>query len=306
MSLLNKDLVPFWMDEPTILYKNENYLNFFPKQETSNVEKLNSITRMCIYLIILMVSFQQNEKWLYIPIVTIVMVVILYNIESKDSKSNQKRVTKILNNRKDKIIEKKKIAALKSKKYNNFIDADIDLKNIIDDNDTDIRNNIDVGVMDSSGDINFTSMAPTSITSPMSIDNTAENEQVDNQELYNDEEIEEFESNTCRKPTQSNPFMNPSVVEFGDGDIPTACNADDEDINDNVNENFNKDLFRNIDDLWDKTNSQRQFYTVPNTSNPNDQQGFAEWCYKTDNTCKEDQEGCLKYEDLRYKRSLTN
>ena len=33
---------------------------------------------------------------------------------------------------------------------------------------------------------------------------------------------------------------------------------------------FNKDIYRDVNDIFGKNNSQRQFYTVPGKTNPND------------------------------------
>ena len=105
----------------------------------------------------------------------------------------------------------------------------------------------------------------------------------------------------CRPPTKDNPFMNPPISDFNTN-APVACNSDDEDIKNSITKSFNSDLYRDIDDAFNKMNSQRQFYTVPNTSIPNNQGEFANWLYRCPATCKEDQEQCLRYEDLRYKR----
>ena len=51
--------------------------------------------------------------------------------------------------------------------------------------------------------------------------------------------------------------------------------------------NGNDSLFRDVNDLFGKNNSQRQFYTVPGNSIPNDQDTFAKWLYATPKTCKE-------------------
>lgn len=105
----------------------------------------------------------------------------------------------------------------------------------------------------------------------------------------------------CRAPTPDNPFMNPPISDYNTP-APSACNADDENIQNSVTKAFTKDLYMDIDDAFDKMNSQRQFYTVPNTSIPNNQTEFANWLYRSPVTCKEDQEQCLRYEDLRFKR----
>ena len=39
--------------------------------------------------------------------------------------------------------------------------------------------------------------------------------------------------------------------------------------------------------VFGKNNSQREFYTAPVTTIPNNQGDFADWCYKTGKTCKE-------------------
>ena len=64
---------------------------------------------------------------------------------------------------------------------------------------------------------------------------------------------------------------------------------------------FNDDIYRDFQDVFDKKNSQRQFYTVPFT-NPPDQTAFAHWLYNTNDICKVNQGKCLKYEDLKFKR----
>ena len=42
-----------------------------------------------------------------------------------------------------------------------------------------------------------------------------------------------------------------------------------------------------VNDIFGKNNSQRQFYTVPGNQVPNDQGSFAQWCYGQPKTCKE-------------------
>jgi hypothetical protein len=67
---------------------------------------------------------------------------------------------------------------------------------------------------------------------------------------------------------------------------------------------FGHNLFTDVDDLFGKMNSQRQFYTMPSTTIPNKQGEFAKWLYSNPKTCKEDQDYCLRYEDIRAKRPV--
>ena len=119
--------------------------------------------------------------------------------------------------------------------------------------------------------------------------------------LYTLQEMDQYNEASCRIPTIDNPFMNPNVTDYGTGDHPVACNTSDDKIKNTIVDKFNSNLYRNIEDIWEIQNSQRQFYTIPSTSIPNQQKEFAEWLYKSPITCKEDNQ-CLRYEDLRYKR----
>lgn len=89
-------------------------------------------------------------------------------------------------------------------------------------------------------------------------------------------------SNT--RPTPENPMMNVMLPEIKDNpDRPEAsrayCAKVDKEINQSVRSNLDKKLFRNLGDEIDFDTSMRQFYTTPNTLIPNDQAGFAEFCF---------------------------
>ena len=102
------------------------------------------------------------------------------------------------------------------------------------------------------------------------------------------EDIDVIDNTVCKRTTVENPFMNPTVNEYGTKTkYENACPITNEKINDKIDENFNERLFQDCSDIYGKMASQRQFYTVPNTSIPNDQEGFAKWLYSTPPTCKE-------------------
>jgi hypothetical protein len=89
--------------------------------------------------------------------------------------------------------------------------------------------------------------------------------------------------------------------DFGVDIAPSACNVDDDDIQERIDKNFAKDLFTEVSDVFERNNSQRQFYSIPGSSVP-DTINFANWLYSPENTCKVDQSKCMKFEDLRYNR----
>jgi hypothetical protein len=117
----------------------------------------------------------------------------------------------------------------------------------------------------------------------------------------------------CYQPTQQNPFMNATMEDYltfdNKGNIvdrPPACNPNDPSVKRKIDTLFDNNLFKDITDVWGKVNSQRNFYTNPSTTIPNDRDAFANWLYKTPKTCKEDQEFCssLNFEDLRSNRFI--
>ena len=92
----------------------------------------------------------------------------------------------------------------------------------------------------------------------------------------------------CVKPTKDNPFMNVMMTDYKDNpDRPKACDITRANIKKMSEENFNEKLYRDVDDIFHKNASDRQFYTTSSTTIPNDAVAFAEWCYGVDQTCKE-------------------
>lgn len=104
------------------------------------------------------------------------------------------------------------------------------------------------------------------------------------------------ENKVCRKSTIDNPFMNVPVTDFtidgsnNDGTVTAdfeACDIDNPNVQQSIQSNFHARLFRDVNDVFDKQASQRQYYTVPVTTNPSDQTAFAEWLYGTGKSCKQ-------------------
>lgn len=124
--------------------------------------------------------------------------------------------------------------------------------------------------------------------------------------------LEPFDINDeCTKPTLDNPFMNVTMKDYLNidesgriKDRAPACDTSDPEIKKQIDDNFDNNLYKDIDDVFGKMNSQRQFFTMPWTTIPNKQDEFAKWLYMSPQTCKEDQDFCLRYEDVRAKRPV--
>ena len=109
------------------------------------------------------------------------------------------------------------------------------------------------------------------------------------------------EGEECTAPTANNPFMNVLATEFGESK-PPACDTEyDADIQKDIDEKFNLGLYKDVSDLYGKNNSQRNFYTNPNTSDIPDIDGtFKNWLYGNMSSCKDDRYDCQPdNEDLR-------
>jgi hypothetical protein len=258
---INNDRYLFWLDNPTVLYKNGNYANIVPTSSMSRVEQLNALTRFFIYYIILLLMFKKTDKWVLIPIVFIVLIVITYNIYKVDDNGKSK----------------------------DFLNEHFTNDSLLDDNlnnGLNKKTSVQTGYYDSDNVLRI----------------NKKKKKLDRK--YTPDELIEYSRATCRRPTPDNPFMNPLTSDFGKEDVPVACNADDEDIKEQIMDNFNKDLYRDIDDLFDIKNSQRQFYTIPYLEGGiPDTIGLANWLYSNpEGTCNTNQNLCLRYEDIKYKR----
>ena len=98
-----KEKIPFWLDDFSILYNNDNYLNFF-KKNTSRNEQLNSITRFFLYMMILFYAFDLEKKYIYIPFSFIVATSLIYcSHDNTKNKNKNKSKNKKLKNPKNKI-----------------------------------------------------------------------------------------------------------------------------------------------------------------------------------------------------------
>jgi len=183
----------FWFYNPYILINSDRLKEFVPTKDMTNIEKLNALMRLSIYLSIILFLYSHNYLYFYIMIITAFITYIIYNSQEK-----------VLNK-------------------------------------------------------------------------------------------EKYENKNLTKPTDDNPFMNYNIFG-GNTKQPKAVKSyNNPDVKQDINKKFNKKLYRDVSDLYQKNNSQRQYYTMPCTEVVNDQTKFAKWLYQTDETCKEKGIKCSSY-----------
>lgn len=89
-----------------------------------------------------------------------------------------------------------------------------------------------------------------------------------------------------RYPTPANPFMNPLPGE--DAGKPGAAPIDDKLVRQELDDYFRIQWFSDPTDVFGKSQSQRQFISMPSTSIPNDLDSYKNWLYGLpEKTCKE-------------------
>lgn len=120
---------------------------------------------------------------------------------------------------------------------------------------------------------------------------------VNKKDIIIDKDKQEF----CMKPTTNNAFGNVLLTDYTDQpNRPRACSMDDPEIAELTEKFFDQGLYKNADDIFNNKNSQRQFFTNPATTIPNDRESFTDFCFSGMKSCRDgDSAKCYRYEDLR-------
>jgi len=124
--------------------------------------------------------------------------------------------------------------------------------------------------------------------------------QLDNLELFfttynsttnkqNEAQLENSEINETL-PTVDNPFMNyiHGVPNGNPYRSPATKSYNNDIVKHKIETDFNHNLYRNVDDIYAKSNGQLNFNTMPVTTVVSDQTAYAKWLYNSGPTLKED------------------
>ena len=239
--------IPFWLNEPTILFNKKYITSVWPGENMSSVEKLNAISRFVIVASLLGYLITLNLKIILVAVVTLAVIAILYNVQrnqkAKDESASDGGVGKDAKDTKD----------TKDTK---------DAKDTQDNKNTKSKQNIKEGFA--------------------------------NAMLYN--ELKDDYTN----PQENNPMMNVLLPEISyDPNRSEAAPAYNPEVEKDLNnktkdyvvdttfgdgtkkqqEYIRRKLFSDIGDNYSFDFGMRNFYTNPNTTIPNDQGGFANFCF---------------------------
>ena len=64
-----------WYNNPKIL--TQNYFEFFPNKNLNKNQKINSMVRFAIYYAVLLIIFKQDNKWLSISVIIVLLSLFL-------------------------------------------------------------------------------------------------------------------------------------------------------------------------------------------------------------------------------------
>jgi len=87
----------FWTKDPSILFNSEYIFQLYPLSSMSPEEKLNAITRLVILLTILGYLFTQTYKIIITGVITLGVIILLYNVNKNKEVQKPKVVEKFEN-----------------------------------------------------------------------------------------------------------------------------------------------------------------------------------------------------------------
>jgi Family of unknown function (DUF5762) len=274
---------PIWIQDFNILFKKERLTEFFPTKTQTNEERINSIVRLSLYASIVLSIYHSNVKYSAIFIFFLFFTFVIYK-HHPEINPKSKELNKIN-------LNTQQLAQLEAERLAASPDNNSSLNNFTPSLGLNASKN-KLGTLVSADGKTVQSVGLTTI------------EHFEGGEKRG----EQNKNGTCTTPTLDNPFMNVTMKDYmnfdADGSIvdrPPACDPSDPTVKNEIETNFNNNLFRDVNDVFGKSSSQRQFFTMPWTTVPNKQDEFARWLYLSPATCKENSDNCLNYEDIRGK-----
>jgi hypothetical protein len=84
------EMIPFWANNPNILFKPEYIFEFFPVDTMSYEQKLNAITRGIFIVSIFTFLYSKNSRTLIISLMTIFSIFILYYFKEREKEKAKK------------------------------------------------------------------------------------------------------------------------------------------------------------------------------------------------------------------------
>jgi len=208
--------VPFWAADPNVLFRPEYLTEIFPADDMSLSRKMNAVTRMVVYITILLFIYTRNIRTIIVSALTVGAIFLMYRQKSGDS-TLEKFGSKVVRD----------------------------------------------------------SLAEQDISIPDDVFDQPSPENPFSNVLMNDYD---FNVNKKPAPPMYNKAVSESVLSQAK-QLVRESNPGNPDIADK--------LFNDLGEQYSFERSMQPFYSMPNTTIPNDQKGFAEFCFGSMISCKE-------------------
>ena len=75
--------IPFWSNDPTVLFNKKHILELFPQQGMTFDEKLNAITRLIILLCILGFMITRSYRFILNGSIALLIIYIMYKSQKQ-------------------------------------------------------------------------------------------------------------------------------------------------------------------------------------------------------------------------------
>jgi len=225
----SKVSIPFWSDDPNVLFKQEFIMEFYPTENMTYEQKMNAVSRLVIFLTVFGFIFSQNIRLLVISIITLASIFLLYNYQKREDEKNEAKKATLAG-----FVESFEGPGMNALETNKV--------NIKDSNE----------IFDQ----------PTS------------------KNPFSNVLISDYDYNPNKKPAA--PSYNEKVGQDILGQakqLVRDAHPDDPSITDK--------LFKGLGEELEFEQSMRQFVSNPSTTIPNDQTGFAEFCFGSMISAKE-------------------
>jgi len=231
------EYIPFWGENPNVVFNPTYFFEFFPSDSMTFNQKLNAITRTVIIMTALSFLYTGNSRIITISTITVVCIFLLHYSNSQKEAQNEgfhPDGTPI------------------SKLYNRHGPI------------VDVEGNPDVAFSKSTDENPLSNVLLT-----------------------------DYDYNVDKKPAP------PSFTSEGRNTILDETKKTVQALNPDQ-PNIDKRLFNDVTSNLDLEQSMRQFYSTANTTIPNDQGSFAEFCYGDMISSKEGDETALARHNPRY------
>ena len=257
-------MTQIWSKDPLVLFRQEQ-LHFWPSKNQPLEEKINAITRLIILFTLIGTLITKSMRVFTTGFVSLLSLLVIYYTQSskKEGMTPNMKLSEVMNDG-----DKLNSSILRNLKGSSL---DTSKRNYWYPEKTSVRN-------------------PTKQVTTKRIDRADERPRVGKEQT----------------PTKNNPMMNVLMTDYKEEPnrpraepafAPHVREKIDKKAQEQVEDDLDEKLFRDLGDEIQFDRSMQQFYTTANTQIPNDQKAFADFCYGNMSSCKDgDVDKCFNNE----------